>query len=150
MTLSEVDFSEVNNVGTCCHKMRKRYTGYAVIKKRKGKRVISFQFTPWSDIPFLLTYSEKIVEFIERLRPDVLEDPNVFALDWDEWQRSIVFAISSKFIRDRKKLNQFSDFILEMNSTDLIYWYDHIARSIDYRERRNRVAKAMLILYEFL
>lgn len=129
---------------------RKRYTGYALVKKKKGKTTIRFQFSPFSEKPFFISYSNRVAEFLERLIPDINEEVNGFGLTWDKWQRAILFATSVKFFRDERELNKFADFVLEMNSVDLLYWYDHVARCIDSAERRERAIKAMLILYQFL
>ncbi|MEM4645706.1 MAG: hypothetical protein QW421_06125, partial [Archaeoglobaceae archaeon] len=128
---------------------KKRYTGYAIVKKKGA--FIKFQYTPYPEKrPLLISRSRKVVEFIERLMPDRDEIRNVYALTEKKWQKAIIFAVSVKFFKDVKTLNRFADFLLELDSMDLLYWYDHIRRFIEFPEYRDRVVKAMLTLFDFI
>lgn len=128
---------------------KKRYTGYAIVKKKGA--FIKFQYTPYPEKrPLLISRSKKVADFIERLMPDRDEIRNVYALTEKKWQKAIIFAVSVKFFKDVKTLNRFADFLLELDSMDLLYWYDHIRRFIEFPEYRDRVVKAMLTLFDFI
>lgn len=129
---------------------KNRYNGYVVVKKGKKGPIVKFQYTPYPEKPLLVSRSKKVVEFIERLIPDKDEITNAYALTEKKWQKAIIFAVSVKFFKDEKTLNKFADFILELNSIDLLYWYDHLRRFIEFPELRERVVRAMLTLFDFI
>ncbi|MEM0089148.1 MAG: hypothetical protein QXT07_02060 [Archaeoglobaceae archaeon] len=129
---------------------KKRYTGYVIVKRGKKGPVIKFSYTPYPERPYLLSRSKRVAEFIERLIPDRDEITNAYALTETKWQKAIIFAVSVKFFKDEKALNKFADFLLELNSIDLLYWYDHVRRFIEFPEYRDRVVRAMLTLFDFI
>lgn len=129
---------------------KKRYTGYVIVKRGKKGPVIKFSYTPYPERPYLLSRSNRVAEFIERLIPDRDEITNAYALTETKWQKAIIFAVSVKFFKDEKALNKFADFLLELNSIDLLYWYDHVRRFIEFPEYRDRVVRAMLTLFDFI
>lgn len=125
---------------------RKKYSGFVSLEKRKGKEVVVFKYNP-NGKPFLIFSSKKVLDFLERLQADVVD--NNYALVEDKWIRAIVFASAVKFIKDEKTLTKFQDFVLVLNKIDLLYWFDHIRRFAENRKARDRVAKAMLMLFDF-
>lgn len=129
---------------------KKRYNGYVIVKDGKKWPTIKFQYTTHPTKPLLVSRSKKVAEFIERLMPDIDEMSNAYALTDKKWQKAIIFAVSVKFFKDEKELNKFADFLLELNSIDLLYWYDHIRRFIEFPKYRERVVKAMLKLFDFI
>ncbi|MEM3504605.1 MAG: hypothetical protein QW532_00055 [Archaeoglobaceae archaeon] len=132
------------------YEKKKRYTGFVLIENEEKEPVVKFQYTPYPETkPLFVSRSRRVVEFIERLKPDTDEITNAYALTETKWQKAIVFAVSVKFLRNERTINRFADFLLGLNSIDLLYWFDHVHRYIDFPEYRDRVVKAMLTLFDF-
>lgn len=126
--------------------VRKKYVGFANSKKRGKRTVTEFLYAPYTE-PFLVFYSEKIPAFLERLKADETEFG--YGLDYEKWAKAIIFASAAKFLKDRRTLREFEDFLLSLNSVDLNYWYCHLRAYAESPRDRDRIAKAMLTFFGF-
>jgi hypothetical protein len=120
--------------------------GFVTVRK-KGKDIITtFSYAPHTN-PFLIFYSSKIPEFLERLKPDLTEFG--YGLTYEQWAKAIIFASAAKFLRDRRILREFEDFLLSIDPIDLNYWYYYVRGYAESPRDRDRIIKAMLTLFGF-